>query len=103
MYSCISREGKLPKTITRPSVVRHEKAGIARQVGYSDRLLAQLSPSGVQSSQVRRLADLHRFTIPNGSEERGVLAVGSIPDAILPCCRDMKTCALYLHKMNIVW
>ena len=29
--------------------------------------------------------------LPTGSEERGVLGVGSIPVAILPSCQDMKT------------
>ena len=32
--------------------------------------------------------------LPTGSEERGVLGVGSIPVAILPSCQDMKTIAL---------
>ena len=32
--------------------------------------------------------------LPNGSEERGVLGVESIPVAILPSCQDMKTIAL---------
>ena len=32
--------------------------------------------------------------LPTGSEERGVLGVGSIPVAILPSCQYMKTFAL---------
>ena len=32
--------------------------------------------------------------LPTGSEERGVLGVGSIPVAILSCSQDMKTIAL---------
>ena len=28
--------------------------------------------------------------LPTGSEERGVLGVGSIPVAILPSCQDIK-------------
>ena len=32
--------------------------------------------------------------LPTGSEERGVLGVGSIPVAILPSCQDMETIAL---------
>ena len=32
--------------------------------------------------------------LPTGSEERGVLAVRSIPVAILPSCQNMKTMAL---------
>ena len=32
--------------------------------------------------------------LPTGSEERGVLGVGSIPVAILLSCPDMKTIAL---------
>ena len=31
--------------------------------------------------------------LPTGSKEREVLGVGSIPDAILPSCQDMKTIA----------
>ena len=40
--------------------------------------------------------------LPTGSEERGVLGVGSIPVAILPSCQNMKIIALQLHNMNIV-
>ena len=29
--------------------------------------------------------------LPTGSEERGVLEVGSTPVAILPSCQDIKT------------
>ena len=36
--------------------------------------------------------------LPTGSEERGVLGVGSIPVVILPSCQDMKTITLQLHK-----
>ena len=36
--------------------------------------------------------------LPAGSEERGVLGVGSIPVAILPSCQDIKTA---LHKHDI--
>ena len=39
--------------------------------------------------------------LPTGSEERGVLGVGSIPVAILPSCQILKTIALYLY-INIV-
>ena len=41
--------------------------------------------------------------LPTGSEERGVLGVGSIPVAILPSCQDMKTIALKLHKHEYSW
>ena len=41
--------------------------------------------------------------LPTGSEERGVLAVGSIPAAILCSCQDMKTIALSLHKQAYSW
>ena len=34
------------------------------------------------------------YLLPTGSEERGVLKVGSIPVAIHPSCQDMKTVAL---------
>ena len=37
---------------------------------------------------------LFNHLLPTGSEERGVLRVGSIPVAILPSCQDMKTFAL---------
>ena len=32
--------------------------------------------------------------LPTGSEEKGVLGVGSIPVAILPSCQDTKTIVL---------
>ena len=32
--------------------------------------------------------------LPTGSEERGILGVWSIPDAIIPSCQDMKSIAL---------
>ena len=38
------------------------------------------------------------YLLPTGSEERGVLGVGSIPVAILLSCQNMKTIALYLHR-----
>ena len=41
--------------------------------------------------------------LPTGSEEREVLRVGSIPVAILPSCRNMKTIALYLHTHEYSW
>ena len=41
--------------------------------------------------------------LPTGSEEKGVLGIGSIPVALLPSCQDMKTIALYLHKYNYSW
>ena len=34
-----------------------------------------------------------KFLLPTRSEEREVLEAGSIPVAILPSCRDMKTIA----------
>ena len=34
------------------------------------------------------------LVLPNGSEERDVLGVGSIPVAILTSCQDMETIAL---------
>ena len=34
------------------------------------------------------------FLLPTGSEERGVLGVGSIPVAMLPSRQDMKYIAL---------
>ena len=39
---------------------------------------------------------------PNGSEEREVLEVGSIPVAILPSGHNIKINTLQLHKINIV-
>ena len=36
--------------------------------------------------------------LPTGSEERGVLGVGSIPVAKLPSCEGMKTIALQLQQ-----
>ena len=33
--------------------------------------------------------------LPSGSEDRGVVGVGSILHAILPSCQDMKTIALH--------
>ena len=38
--------------------------------------------------------DVSPYLVPTGSEERGVLGVGSIPVTILPSCLDMKTIAL---------
>ena len=35
-----------------------------------------------------------RVLLPNKSEERGVLGVGSIPVAILPSCQDINAIAL---------
>ena len=40
--------------------------------------------------------------LPTGSEERGVLGVGSISVAILPSCQDMKNVALYMHKYEYI-
>ena len=44
--------------------------------------------------KVRRSIGLTVTLLPTGSEERGVLGVGSIPVAILPSCQDMKAVAL---------
>ena len=41
-----------------------------------------------------RVVDVYVSLLPNGSEEREVLGVGSIPVAILPSCQDMKTIAI---------
>ena len=46
---------------------------------------------------------IYVFLIPSGSEEGGVLTVGSIPVAILPSCQNFKTIALYLHKHEHSW
>ena len=43
------------------------------------------------------------FLLPTGSEERGVLGVGSIPVAICPSCQNMKTIAKYLHRYGYSW
>ena len=43
------------------------------------------------------------YLLPTGSEERGVLGVGSIPVAILPSCQDMKTIAFCLHEREYIW
>ena len=43
------------------------------------------------------------YLLPNRSEEKEVLGVGSIPVAILPSCQNMKVIALQLHNINIVW
>ena len=32
--------------------------------------------------------------LPTGSEERGMLGVGSIPVAMLPSCQDMNYCII---------
>ena len=44
------------------------------------------------------------YILPTGSEERGVLGVGSTPVAILTSCQDMITIAVYYNCiiMNIV-
>ena len=49
------------------------------------------SPYSVNLSKLRWKLN---YLLPTGSEERGVLGVGSIPVAILPSCQDMKTIAL---------
>ena len=41
--------------------------------------------------------------LPTGSEERGVLWVGSISVTILSSCQNMKTKALYLRKHKYSW
>ena len=41
--------------------------------------------------------------LPTGSEERGVVGVGSILVAIHPSCQNMKTIALYLHRYEYSW
>ena len=41
--------------------------------------------------------------LPSGSEERGVLGVGSMPVAIFPSCQYMKTIALSLHEHEYSW
>ena len=45
----------------------------------------------------------YMYLPPTGSEERGVLGVGSIPVAILPSCQDMKLVALSLQKHEYSW
>ena len=45
---------------------------------------------GLSGAQVRTT----HILLPTGSEERGVLGVGSIPVAILPSCQDIKTITL---------
>ena len=46
-------------------------------------------------SPVRDVVLLHiNVLLPNGSGERGVLGVGSIPVSILPSCQDVKIVAL---------
>ena len=47
-----------------------------------------------KNQQVRQRDILFLYLLPTGSEEKGVLGVGSIPVAILPSCQDMKTVAL---------
>ena len=50
------------------------------------------------------LLQISSFTYPcTGSEERGVLEIEIIPDAILPSYRNMKTIALYLHRYEYSW
>ena len=41
--------------------------------------------------------------LPTGSEEREVLAVGSIPAAILLSCQNVRNVALLLHKHAYSW
>ena len=40
------------------------------------------------------LSVVYWVLLPTGSEERGVLGIGSIAVAILPSCQDMETVAL---------
>ena len=58
--------------------------------------LARMSRGGGGGGGTRSLKVGHHFEnlLPTGSEQRGVLGVGSIPVAILPSCQDMKTIAL---------
>ena len=46
---------------------------------------------------------INHLILPTGSEERGVLRVGSIHVVILPSCQDVKTIALRLHKHVYSW
>ena len=41
--------------------------------------------------------------LPSGSEERGVLGVGSIPVALLLFCQNMELIALYFHRYEYSW
>ena len=41
--------------------------------------------------------------LPTGSEERGVLEVGSIPVALLPSCMYMNKNCIRLHKYDYRW
>ena len=51
--------------------------------------------NGEKKNSNLRLADVYvSLLLTNGSEEREVLGVGSIPVAILPSCQDMKTIAI---------
>ena len=47
--------------------------------------------------------ELINNVLPTGSEERGVLGVGSIPVTILSSSQDVKTMALLLHKHECSW
>ena len=41
--------------------------------------------------------------LATGSENRGILGIGSIPVTILPSCKDIKPIALYLHTHEYSW
>ena len=56
--------------------------------------------TGAQSDT--SVGDTSRELLPTGSEERGVLGVGSIPVAILPSCQYMKILHFNYPDMNIV-
>ena len=43
------------------------------------------------------------YLLPTGSEESGVLWIGSIPGAILSSCQDMTIIALQLHEYTCSW
>ena len=50
--------------------------------------------TGIYDLEVALSTPMCLYLLPTGSEERGVLAVGSIPNAILPSCQDITTFAL---------
>ena len=63
-----------------------------------------LSRGGTLSPVTEQYSDITTWIssglLPTGSEERGVLGLGSVPVAVLLSCQDMKTIALKLLNVK---
>ena len=72
-------------------------------LGNIDNRLAKCMQQVTKGHLYHLLSDYYNL-LPTGSEVlgEGNIRFGSIPVAILPSCQDIKTVAMYLHKMNIV-